>query len=133
VTNNNTQTTVCEIYHNHGKAFSVTSTATYTNIFQVDMDTYKATSMDLTFQGVLQGVGGFGRYSQKLLNRDAGNIAVTSAIDLTAGQSFDVQYDVTTTAGSLYVGVKRATTAGTSLEGILTIDLSGHVKAISYS
>lgn len=115
----------------HVVSMSTTSTTTYTNLYRVELNVYRGAQLDLTIEGLLGNAGNVTRHIRCLVNRDAGNITVTTISDTAAGVACDVQFDVTTTAGSVILGVRRnAAAGGTQLDATVTLSADGGVRSI---
>lgn len=120
------------IVRRHRRALSaLTSDVTYTNLWRIDLNTYRAAEIHLVLEGIVNGSAGFARRAVKLLARDAGNVVVTDVLSVATGTSIDVQYDVSSTPGSVFIGVKRATGVGTSVSGSVSLEATGGIKSIT--
>lgn len=114
------------------KFTAVTSDSVYTNLFRIDMQAFRSCTFELTFEGILAGVDGIGRHIKQIIARDAGDASETGITDTNAGAVFDVQFDNTTTTGSVIIGLRRNTAAGgTQLDGTATIRMTGHVQGMN--
>lgn len=116
-------------YRSKQRVSGLTSTATYTNLWQIDMSTFRSTEVDLFFGLLLNGVSRASRKINVIIGRESGNCIVTTVSDTVSGAVIDVQFDVTTTAGSVIIGVKRnAAAGGTDLVGPIDIKATGHIN-----
>jgi hypothetical protein len=111
---------------------NLTSAAAYTNKFSLDLDSTSACRIAVVIEGTLDFTTGIGRAVEKLVTRGAGgNCTVTAIGDTAAGTAIDLQFDVTTTAGSVLIGVKRnAGAGGARVDGSIAIHVMGHAKAV---
>jgi hypothetical protein len=110
----------------------ITSTVTYTNVFQVIMNdtTFHGAMIELTLDGILQSVGSFSRVVRKLLNYEgSGNVTVTAVEDVAGGQAVTLQFDVSTTPGSVLIGLKKPG-GGTAINGFATLRCEGSVNRV---
>jgi hypothetical protein len=111
---------------------SITSTVAYTNVYQVIMNdtTFHGAMIELTLDGILQGVGSFSRIVRKLLTYEAsGNVTVTAVQDVAGGQTINLQFDVATTPGSVLIGIEKPA-GGTSVNGSATLRCEGSVNRV---
>lgn len=115
----------------HRRLISTTSDTTYTNLWKIDLGSYRAAQVELVFEGLAGGAGVFARTITKMLHRSSAGVSVVAVADVAAGTGFDVQFDTATTSGSVIVGLKRSTGVGTDLSGNVTMRLSGGVQAVS--
>lgn len=115
---------------------SISSTASYTNLFQVDLPSFKGAELEVTLTGTVNsGINGFSQKHHKLMHRGGGALTLTDVFTaVTAGPAVDVQFDTATTSGSVIIGVKRnAGDGGTSIVGSLWIRCRGNVSKLIQS
>lgn len=114
---------------------STSSNVTYTNLWRIDMPVGGSCFVTLMTQGYLDTVGSEGSYQQRWVDRDGGgNVAVstTGITDFGGGSSPTAQFDVTTTGGSMYVGLRKGSAAGTALNMTVTLVVEGgHVAKLA--
>lgn len=112
---------------------ALSSAVAYTNFYKLDLDQYRAGRIEVIFDLLLGSVGHAGRVIQKLLNRDGAAVVATAISDTASGAAIDVQFDVATTSGSVYIGLKRnAGAGGTDLAGTISLILDGHVQKVNF-
>lgn len=122
------QAIVNSTYMNNVK---VTSSTTYTNLFQIDMTGYRGCTIGLIIEGIVQGVGQVARYISSVAHLGGGNCALTNISDTSAATAVDVQFDVTTTPGSIIIGVRRnAAAGGTEFDGPVTLTVGSNVRRV---
>lgn len=118
-------------HHYRRQVTGITSTVSYTNIFEIVMGTNRGCRIELVGGFLLQGIGGAARSIGKLFHRLAANCVETAITDTAGGSVFDVQFDVATTSGSILIGVKRnAGAGGTQLDGSLTLIVDGYATKV---
>lgn len=121
-----------DILHRYMDSITITSDATYTNIWKLDISTYRGCAVSLFIEGVLSGAGAVSRKIEKIVHRVGGACAVTNVADVSAASAVDVQFDTATTSGSVYIGLKRnAAAGGTSADLQVTLMVDGHVQALN--
>ena len=121
------------IFHSYMKrVIAVTSTTTYTNLFQIDMQSFRACTVELTVEGVVAGLSAVGRQIKQVIVRNSGSCTETSVFDVNAGAVVDIQFDNATISGSTIIGIRRnAAGGGTQVDGTVTLKISGHVQVVN--
>lgn len=116
----------------YNRPLQVTSTTIYTNVFRIDMNQFRGGEIQFNVEGILAGVSGANRSIKKFISRVSGIIDVTAIRDIAVGSVIDVQFDFTTTTGSLYIGVRRnAAAGGTELDVNCTLMILGNVYRVA--
>jgi hypothetical protein len=120
------------IHHHYRRAIeNITSSSTYTNYWRVDCGTNRGFQVEVVVQGLATGLGVFGRTITKMVTRNAAvACTVTAVADVTSGATVDVQFDNSTTTGSVIVGVK-INGAASALNGTISLRLDGHVLRVN--
>lgn len=108
------------------KVSGITDTVNYVDIIRIEIPAYSAAHVKLSFSLVLGSVGVAARSIDLLLRRDGVNVSYDTINDTDGGAAFDLQYDVTTSQGSLRIGIRRnAASGGTTLTGAVVTIASG--------
>lgn len=111
---------------------SIDNTA-YVNIFQLLMNdtTYHGALVELVLEGLIQNVGEFARVTRVLLTYGgAGNVTVTAVEDIQTVNTVLLQWDVTTTPGSVLVGLKAPVTAGAIINATARLSVKGQINRV---
>jgi len=123
-----------DVVRRHRRSLSVSSTTVFTNLYRIDLSTYRACTYELVCDFLLNGVGHASGHYGRLLTREAGNCIqsyLNGATDALEGAAFDLQTDLTTTPGSVYIGFKMNSGAGgTLLAGGVSLIVEGGAKAV---
>lgn len=110
---------------------SVTSNATYTNLYRIGIPQYGVGKLQCTIYGNLSGVGGSLYDATLTYVRTTGAVTATvQGTPLTINGPFDVTFDTATTAGDIIIGVKRNGASGTAFTGRAVVTVDGNVKRI---
>lgn len=111
---------------------TITSDSVPTQYFRVVVPDYTGVFIKATVTGIVQGVGGFVKVEKRTVIQGAGGAAPTVAALTadTAGPAVVVDFDVTSVAGSLIVGVRRSAGIGTAINGRIHIQIDGTVNSV---
>jgi hypothetical protein len=104
-------------------------------MYKIDMPSFRGATCTAVFEGIVQGSGSFIRQETFSLVSGAPNtnikIASVAGMSFSAGSAVNFETDITTTPGSIYVGLSRA--VGSQIQGTLDIDCRGKIKQITYN
>jgi hypothetical protein len=121
------QDTAIECRHEHSNNVVAATNTTYVSIYRIDLGTYTGGTFEIDIYGIVNSVGGFTRNIKKLISRAAAGVTVTAISDTAAGETIDVNFDVTTVSGSVIVQVRKGAATGTTLNGTAAISVRGGV------
>ncbi len=98
---------------------NVTSSSTYTDIFEFQVNTYEAVEVDFFVSGIINGVGvTHGSYKWVFPRGSSGAVSTPIVISSNAGSNtLDVNLDVTDTSGVVKIQIKLHSGVGTSFAG----------------
>jgi hypothetical protein len=120
-----------QVVHNYMYKYNIASSSVYEVIFQLDLGANSGCSLELTFDGLVQGGTSFIRKIIKLLSRNGGACTVTDVADTAAGNAIDLSYDIATTSGSVIIGLRRnAGGGGTNVTGVVCMNIKGNVQKV---
>ena|GEM_PF-4450992 len=109
---------------------SITSAATYTSFYKLTVPAYCGAQLEVWINGLVNGVGAVASYRQVTLVSDGTNITATVNTTRDAA-ALDVQFDTTTAAGSVLIGVRRNSGGGGSnVIGTIEIRARGTISAL---
>ena len=111
----------------------VTGTPAY--FYKIDMPTFRGATCTAVFEGLVQGSGSFMRQETfSLVSAAAGanlTLASIAGMSFSAGSAVNFETDITTTPGSIYVGLSRA--VGSQIQGTLDLECRGKIKQMTYN
>lgn len=105
---------------------NVSSNSVYTNRWRLAPGSYRAAHVSVYYEGIVEGVGSFSRLEEFMVRNNGTTLVLTSLRSAADGAAIDVNLDVTTTPGWVYIGVRRnAAGGGREVNGTMTMHVDG--------
>lgn len=127
ITNDNRVTGAGPMVRHETRPLNLQQSAIYKNFFQVDIPAFRGARISVQVEGVLQNVGAVNKLIDVIASNTGRAVAAPTPVSTAAvGAAVDVQFDVTSTPGSVKIGVRpNAAAGGGPLQGSITINVDG--------
>jgi hypothetical protein len=109
---------------------NITSTSVYTNFWKITLHAFYTCEMEVWVNGTLSGVGPIASYRRVALTSGGGALTATTQSTYDTGSTPNIQFDVATTSGSVYIGVEKPAT-GTAVIGSIELRMRGLVQTVA--